>query len=185
MADEKTERKPLLQFEGIYVGKEARRKQIIKTGANAGKESITYGLKIKAKESDQFGKSFTATNNTKGIETIKELDWVKVGYILDEYINKDGLAVTSHKVMWIGKSSQVALKETKAVEMLSKELGKIDLSKFDAFKVKYLVALKEKGITPNFVHMTGSFLASSEKERTKELVEKCKEALEAEKPPKV
>src|SRR3990167_426003 len=121
MADEKVERQPLLQFEGLYMGKEARRKRVLKIGANAGKESITYGLKIKAKESDQFGKSFTATNFTKGIDTIKELDWVKVGYIIDEYVNKDGLPTTSHKVMWIGKTSPTATaKETSAVEALNK-----------------------------------------------------------------
>src|SRR3990167_2400061 len=109
----------LLQFEGLYVGKEARRKRTLKSGANAGKEVITYGLKIEAKESDQFAKSFTATSLTKGIDTIKELDWVKVGYVLEEYVNKDGLAVTSHKVMWVGKSNpNSTAKETKAVEML-------------------------------------------------------------------
>jgi len=177
MAEEKLKSNPLLQFEGIYVGKEARRKRVLKSGANAGKEIITYGLKIKAKESDQFAKSFTASSNCKGLDTIKELDWVKLGYVIDEYVNKDGLVVTSHKVLWIGKvNPNATTKETKAE---SKELGKIDLTKFDSFKVKYLEALKKNNIQPNFVHMVGSFLASTEKERTRELVEKCKEALKS------
>ena len=56
-------------------------------------------------------------------------------------------------------------------------VAKMDLSKFDEFKARYLDMVKSVGMQPNPVHMVGSFIATNEKERVAELIEKCKEAL--------
>ena len=182
MADEKRD---LIQFTGLYMGRVARRDRINKAGAKV----ITYGVNVKAKESDQFAKSFTCTNNTKGINEIKELDWVRLGYIPDKYINKSGLNVTSHKIMWSGKTEKPIQQtgdspendfdkgKASSSQNTPVTANKPDLSKFDEFKVKYLAMLKSANMQPNPVHMVGSFIATNEKERVKELIEKCKEAL--------
>ena len=170
MAEEKQE---LKEFVGLYVGKEARRKRVFKTGANAGKEVIQYGLKVKEREDSQFPKSFTIDGTCKGFDTIKELDWVRLGYVVDEYVNKAGNQVTSHKVLWIGKHNP----ESKPIHNTPATANKPDLSKFDEFRVKYLTMLKSANMQPNAVHMVGSFIATNEKERVAELIEKCKEAL--------
>lgn len=170
MAEEK--KNELLEFVGLYVGKEARRKRVLKSGKDAGKEITIFGLNIKEREDSLFAKSFTAQSNTKGFDTIKELDWVRVGYMLDKYISKAGNNVTSHKVMWIGKTDSPNQQSNQKPTSI-----KPDLSKFEEFKGKYLTMLKNANMQPNPVHMVGSFIATYEKDRVKELIEKCKEAL--------
>ena len=93
-------------------------------------------------------------------------------------MNNDGIQFTSKTAFGfysVADKSKAIAKET-AIRVQD-IWGKIDLSKFDSFKERYIEALKKNNIQPNFVHMVGSFLASTEKERTKELVEKCKETL--------
>ena len=195
MAEEQKQSE-IKQFIGLYVGKEARRKRVLKSGKDVGKEIIVYGLKVKQKADDQFPKSFTCQSNIKGFNTIKELDWVKIGYIVDSYTNKDGQAVTSHKVMWIGKTDATA-QEVKPTPVTEKEMDgsmhdyengfeagkasvtsfKPNLGMFEVFKGKYLAKMKETKITPNAFHMLGSFMANVHKSEMAELLEKCKEAL--------
>ena len=186
MAEEK---QALQEFVGIYVGKEARRKRVFKSGANAGKEVIQYGLRIKEREDSQFPKSFTIDGTCKGFDTIKELDWIKLGYVVDSYVNKQGQPTTSHKVLWIGKHNPASNggDMAKAVQKVTEAITKPDLSHFEAFKAKYLVALEKAGIKPNMVHMLGSWIASNEKERVSELLKKCEEALKplSETPPPI
>ena len=172
MADEKQE---LKEFIGLYLGKEARRKRIFKTGANAGKEVIQYGIKVREREDSPFPKSFTIDGTCKGFDTIKELDWVKLSYVVDSYVNKQGQPTTSHKVLWIGKHNPVSI-ESKSIQNTPVTALKPDLSKFDEFKVVYLAMVKSVNMQPNAVHMVGSFIATNEKERVTELIEKCKEA---------
>ena len=165
MAEEKQE---LKEFVGLYLGKEAIRKRTNK----AGQEIMIYELKFKANESDILPKSFTCQSNIKGFETLKELEWFKISYVLDEYISGAGNQVTSHKVLWIGKTGKPSSVQNAPASAL-----KPDLSKFDEFRVKYLAMVKSANMQPNPVHMVGSFIATNEKERVRELVDKCKEAL--------
>ena len=165
MVDEKQE---LKEFIGLYLGNETRRKRTNK----AGQEIMIYGLKFKEKETDMFSKSFTCQSNIKGFETLKGLEWFKIGYVIDKYVSKAGNHVTSHKVLWIGKTGNPS-----SIQNTSATALKPDLSKFDEFKVKYLAMVKSANMQPNAVHMVGSFIATNEKERVKDLIEKCKEAL--------
>ena len=103
---------------------------------------------------------------------MKDLEWFKIGYVIDEYVSKVGNQVISHKVLWIGKTGNpLPIQNTPATAL------KPDLSKFDEFKAKYLAMVKNANMQPNAVHMVGSFIATNEKERVKELIEKCRESL--------
>ena len=126
---------------------------------------MVYGLKFKVNPDDQFSKSFTCQDNIKGFDSLKELEYFKIGYVIDEYVSKAGNQVTSHKVLWIGKTS--------SLQNASQPALKPDLSKFEYFKGEYLTAIKSANMQPNAVHMLGSFIATTEKERVKELIEKC------------
>src|SRR3990167_11239889 len=158
--------------EGFFVGKE-----LFREGSKNCRAWKMYKLKFKPRMDSEKGFTMTVFNDAKakGSKLVAELEegkQYKIIYDEKEAVNNDGIPFTSKTAFGfysVWTESKAAAKETKVVEMLNKELGKIDLSKFDNFKVKYLEALKKNNIQPNFVHMIGSFLISAEKERTKEL----------------
>lgn len=53
----------------------------------------------------------------------------------------------------------------------------LDLSMFADFKKNYLEKMKENDVEPNAIHMLGSYIGSTEKERVAELIKLCQEAL--------
>jgi len=166
MAEEEKEKKDMQFHVGLYAGKEYRRKFEKEVDGNKVEVKV-YGIKIKQSEQQQFGKSFTIFSTTKGFDTIEEGDWVKLGYVVNEFERKDGQKGTSHLILWIGKT-----------EDRPEETTKINLSNFDDFKTAYLSAMKEGNKEPDSVHMLGSYIATYEADKYKELMKKCNEALQ-------
>ena len=91
----------LLEYIGIYVGKEYRRTI---TNKKDGSEKKIFGLKVKSDPNQQYGKSFTIFEGCKGFDTITEGDMVKLGYVVNEFTTQSGKACKSHTVLWIGKT---------------------------------------------------------------------------------
>ena len=163
MTEEKSE---MLIHEGIYCGKEFRREFKKKNEKGEEISGKIYGIKIKDNMEQQFGKSFTIFSTTKGFGTYEEGDRVKLGYVVNEFTNKNGQLSKSHVVLWIGKATDQAT-QTK--------LTNLSLQNFDTFKVIYMKAMGGKNF--DAVHMLGSYIATYETERVAELLQKCKEAV--------
>src|SRR3990167_3719384 len=168
--------------EGYFVGKE-----LFKEGSKNGKAWKMYKLKFKPRMDSEKGFTMTVFNDAKakGSKLLNELEegkQYKIIYDEKEAINNDGIPFTSKTAFGfysVRTESKATAKETTEEVVITERpsFKGIDLSKFDTFKVRYLEALKKNNMQPNFVHMTGSFLISAEKERTEGLAEKCKEAL--------
>ena len=105
MTDEK------IEHVGIYIGKEFRRefdmkddkKELLKDAEGKQVKGKIYGLTLKEKTDDQYGKSFTIFSTTKGFDTIEEGDKVKLGYVVKTFTGKHGEG-KSNNVIYIGKT---------------------------------------------------------------------------------
>lgn len=172
MAEEKV-KDEMLTHEGIYCGKEYRRSY-----QKDGKEIKIFGIKIKQTMEEQFAKSFTLFENTKGYKDeegkvlFEEGDRIKLGYVVKEFTNKAGQESKSHTVLWIGKASD----QTPQTTLTTPGTVKLDLSHFDEFKTAYLNAIKKQEKPFDMIHMVGSYIATYEAERVMELLKKCQEA---------
>lgn len=80
---------------------------------------------------------------------------------------------SSATAFFIGKESEQ--KEQDTAQKPSESHSKPDLSNFDDFASKYLIKLKASKMAPNAVHMLGSYLATYERDRIAELLNKCQE----------
>jgi len=70
--------------------------------------------------------------------------------------------------------------EDKALQDGSEGAKSLNLEGFDAFKAKYLEAVKKNGSKANAVHMLGSYIATYEKKRVAKLIELCTKAIPSE-----
>lgn len=192
MAEEKKEASTTT---GFYVGKE-----LVKEGNINGKDWKVYKIKFKPRMDAEKGFSFSCfaglkAKGSKQLEDLKEGTEYKIVYSEADAVSKAGQPFTSKTAFAIYSAPTTEDKKPtpRAPEQEDSpehdyqngfEAGKAsvtalkpNLDKFEAFRVKYLAKLKDAGITPNATHMVGSFIATTEKERVAELVEKCKEAL--------
>ena len=105
MTDEK------IEHVGIYMGKIFRKnynkkdenKELLKDAEGKQVLGKIYGITLKEKIEDEFGKSFTVFDNTTGLDTIEEGNKVKLGQVVKEFIGKHGPG-KSHNVIFIGKT---------------------------------------------------------------------------------
>lgn len=169
MSEEKKDE--MLKLQGFYIGKE-----FVKKGEKNGKPWVKYILLVKEKMESQYSKRIAAFGNCKGLDDITEGDFISVGYVLSEpyYSEKAKKDIQSKTALWVGKSDESKAEVTQST---SQAVSKPDLSTFDTFKANYLKAVEKAQIKPSAVHMLGSWIASNEKERVKELSVKIQEAI--------
>ena len=163
------ERKPLENTEGYFLGKE-----LAGEGEKEGKKGRRYKAKFKPSMDSEKAFSFTCfdplrAKGTKQLSDLEEGKEYRICFASEERTNDAGQTYTSKTA--IGFYSPGGNFKSGGTT------AKLDLSKFDNFKEKYMEAMKKEGKTLEKVHMLGSFIASFEKERTAELLKKCEEAL--------
>ena len=169
-----TEKGKFETTEGIFVGKE-----LAGSGEKNGKKWTRYKIKFKPRMDAETGFSFTVFTPLKAKKTfqldeLKEGEEYKVLFVAEERTNNQGQEYTSKTAIGVYEPGKNG--DDTAQSSGGSSAG-IDLTGFDQFAEKYKVLLKEKKVEPNAVHMAGSFLASTEKERTAALIDRCKEAL--------
>ena len=164
--------------EGYFVGKE-----LFREGSKNGKAWKMYKLKFKPRMDSEKAFTMTVFNDAKAkgskkLEELKEGQQYKIIYDEKDVVNNEGIPFISktafgfyNVALDVPKGKVFSPQNTPATALNP------DLSKFDEFKVKYLAMVKNANMQPNPVHMVGSFIATNEKERIAELIEKCKEAL--------
>src|SRR3990167_893819 len=125
--------------EGFFVGKE-----LFKEGSKNGRAWKMYKLKFKPRMDSEKGFTMTVFNDAKakGSKLLAELEEgkeYKIIYDEKEAVNNDGIPFTSKTAFGFYSTrteSKATTKEISAVELVSKALGKIDLSNFASFKLK-------------------------------------------------
>ena len=166
----------LLNTGGFFVGKE-----LAGEGEKNGKAWKRYKAKFKPRVDSEKSFSFTAftplnAKNTKQLEDLEEGKEYRICYKEEErthgptnspYMSKTVIGFYSAT----GEKGKGFTKETAT--------AKPELTKFDSFKERYLAAMKKDGRTPEKIHMLGSFLASHEAERVKDLLAECETALKS------
>lgn len=158
---------------GIFVGEEWQ-----SSGNRADGQSYER-YKLKFKPDINSDKTFSMTlftpskfPKTLQLGELKKGTRYKLLYNENEFTNKQGIPSTSRTIAGIFTPS------TEDEQQQSRSTNsKINLDSFDSFKTKYMELVKKNGISPNTVHMIGSYIATYEKERITELLAKCKEAL--------
>lgn len=175
-----TEKKQeLIEFIGIYTGREYRRDYTTK----AGKTGKVYGLKVKESPEAQFAKGFTAYSSTKGIDTISEGDWVKLGFVMETFTRQNGEPGTSHKVLWIGKTDNRPIPGQPAAPSSSQQqqlLATQSISQMDGFTVftaKYLERAKTDADMRHGTRMMGAWLLFKHRQTYWELFCRCQKSL--------
>ena len=169
---------------GFYLGRE-----LFREGSKNGKAWKMYKLKFKPKADSQKSFSMTVFNEakakgTKLINELQEGQQYKIIYSEKDAVNNQGMGFVSKTAFGfyhIKEGEEVSNQQTAPIAKPQAQAAisssKLDLSKFDVFKQKYIESVQKAGMQPNPVHMLGSFIAHTERERVAELIEKCKEAL--------
>ena len=185
MTEKNGDRKPLENTEGIYTGNE-----LLGAGkTDDNREWSRYKAYFKPKmDSD---KKFSMTvfsplkaKNTKQLNELVPGTRYKISYSTQNYTNKQGIPVTGKTAVGIYDAKQ---EQQQATTKPQQNALQPDLRGFDTFKVKYLNQLKQvPDLKPTAVHMLGSFIATTEKERVAALIALCQKAIketEGENPP--
>ena len=179
MAEEMSEIKQKIEETlGYFVGKE-----LFREGSKNSKAWKMYKLKFKNRMDSEKAFTMTVFNDamakgSKKLEELKGGHQYKIIYDEKDAVNNEGIPFISKTAFgFYNVISDVPKGKVSSPQNAPATALKPDLSKFDEFKVKYLAMVKTANMQPNAVHMVGSFIATNEKDRVKELIEKCKEAL--------
>lgn len=161
---------------GFFVGKELSKQGITK----AGKEWVQYKLWFKNDMANEKKFGFTAFipltfSKTLQVEQLKEGTQYRILFTPQNFIGREGIPVTSKKALAVYEHQDAPNKPIGAQTQAnpSNIPSKVDLSQFEAFKGRYLALMKERKMELSAVHMLGSYIATYEKERVAELVQKC------------
>lgn len=160
--------------EGFYIGKEFG-----STGTTkAGKEYTRYKAKFRPRLDTDKAFSFTVftpmtAKETMQLEELKDGIKYKILFSEEEYINKQGIKVNGKTAVGFYEATD----QTAPVQNQQGTAG-IDLSKFEEFTKVYMQKVKENNVTPNAVHMVGSYIVTYDNVRVTELIKKCKAAIE-------
>lgn len=165
------ENNKLPSTEGYFIGSE-----LINTGTTKeGKEWKLYKAKFKPNMDTDKSFSFSVfppltAKNTKQLKELEPGQEYRILYAEKEFTTKDGNAATGKTAIGFYTPNS----NGNTAQNTQKSTLKPDLSTFEAFKVNYMETIKKADIKPNVVHMVGSFLATKEGDRIKELIQKCK-----------
>ncbi len=185
--NEENEKNKLETTEGIFIGTEFKGEGKTKKG----KDWKRYKAKFKPHMESDKEFSFTVftpltAKNTKQMEDMKDGEKYKILYSSEERTFSQGgqapTTYTSKTIVGIySPSEENSNSNQQQTQAPAQNSFKPDLSNFGDFASKYLNLIKASKMEPNAVHMLGSYIATYERDRTAELLNKCQEIVKGSK----
>lgn len=163
----------MLQHIGIYIGKTFRRNfdRKLEDGTVQKDGGKIFGITLKEKVEDEYGRSFTIFDNTKGFDTIEEGDKIKLGYVIKEFTGKHGPG-KSNTVQWVGKTEDPCTPRHTQPSRAPNQISTFNESDFNDMVFKYKSAVTDaKDYAP--IQLLGMYLLNFKADEFWGLYERC------------